>query len=206
MRIPATDHARFAESLRGFTLIEMIVTILITAILVTIAIPNFRPLLLNNTLTALSNDMLSSLQTARSEAIKRNTQVVLCMTSNVTTPTCAGAGAAVNSWFIFQDTNGNGQYDAGDVLIELHPQIPSGRFLYGDGAQSMVFAPTGFPAVGVAQTHNVLFCDSRGIAAYSYSSTARALQVSTTGHGTVVNSVSQVQAAKTAIGAGAACS
>jgi type IV fimbrial biogenesis protein FimT len=207
MRNPAADKSILASGARGFTLIELVVTILIAAVLVTMAIPNFRTMLLNNTLTAESNDFLASLQTARSEAVKRNTQVVLCLTDNVTatTPTCGGAGATVNSWFSFQDTNANGVYDAGDVIIELHPQLQSGKYLYGDAAQAVVFAPTGFPAVGVAQMRNVLLCDSRGIVASSNSSSARAVLISTTGHGTVVNSVAQTTTAKTAIGAGAAC-
>ena len=191
---------------RGFTLLELMISLSIAAILVTMAVPSFRNLMLNNALTAAGNDLLASLQTARGEALKRNQQVVLCLTANVTatTPACSGAGAAANAWFVFQDTNANGAYDAGEPVLELHPTLGSGMGIHADSAQSVIIAPTGFPSANFGQTQNVLLCDSRGLGTSS-TSLARALLISTTGHGTVVRTLTAVQSAKTAIGTSATC-
>ena len=191
---------------RGFTLLELMISLTVFAILVSLAVPSFRNLMLNNTLTATGNDLLASLQTARGEALKRNQQVVLCLTTNVTatTPACAGDAVAANAWFVFQDTNANGAYDAGEPIIELHSTLNSGEGIHADSAQSVIIAPTGFPSTSFGQTKNVLLCDSRGLGTVT-PSLARALLISTTGHGTVVNSLTAVTAAKTAIGVSATC-
>jgi type IV fimbrial biogenesis protein FimT len=67
------------KSLRasGFSLIELIITVTIVGILSAIAIPSFSNIISNNRLTAYSNEFVGALNLARSEAIKRGTQVTV---------------------------------------------------------------------------------------------------------------------------------
>ncbi|MEH6355032.1 MAG: GspH/FimT family pseudopilin [Marinobacter sp.] len=66
----------------GFTLIELLVTIAILAIVVAIAIPSFQTVIENNRTTTQANNLLSAVQLARSEAVKRGVNVTLSADSS----------------------------------------------------------------------------------------------------------------------------
>jgi type IV fimbrial biogenesis protein FimT len=65
------------DSSRGFTLIELLVVVVVTAILLALAAPSFRQIIQNQRIRAASSDLYASLALARSEAIKRNTNITL---------------------------------------------------------------------------------------------------------------------------------
>ncbi|QLE99416.1 GspH/FimT family pseudopilin [Neptunomonas phycophila] len=88
--------------MRGFTLIELMVTIAVLAIIVTIGIPGFSNLIRNTTASGLSNDMVGAFQFARSEAVNRNELVGVC--SGQTVAAC-GAGWT-NGWIVFVVSDG----------------------------------------------------------------------------------------------------
>lgn len=67
---------------RGFTLIELIVTVIVVAILTTIAVPSFRRLTLSNRLTTSANSVVEALNVARMTAVKRNASVQFCSDSS----------------------------------------------------------------------------------------------------------------------------
>lgn len=69
---------------RGFTLVELMVAIVVLAILLAIGVPSFRDAALSSRLTGYANDLVASSQLARSEAIKRNSAVLLCASKSGT--------------------------------------------------------------------------------------------------------------------------
>lgn len=108
----------------GFTLIEMMVTVAIVAILASLALPSFRTMLVKRAVVAAADTMVTDFRYARSEALKRSNLVSVCASSNGTT--CTGAGAAwKDGWIIFIDANGNGAWDAGDEILRVQQAFDS---------------------------------------------------------------------------------
>ncbi|MGC4397348.1 GspH/FimT family pseudopilin [Hydrogenophaga sp. T2] len=103
---------------RGFTLIELMVGITILAILLAIAVPSFRGSMASSRVTSSTNEIVSALALARSEAIRRGTRISVCKSTNGTG--CAAAGGWEQGWIVFVDTNrpgGDAAVNAGDVVL-----------------------------------------------------------------------------------------
>ena len=175
----------------GFSLIELLVTVALVGILLAAVIPNMRTFLLNNQLSGGVNDMLHSIQVARTEAIKRqNGNVVVCGTS---TPTVADNAMACDyatfkGWFVFQDTNGNWQHDAGEPVIERHGLLDTNVTVKTDAKDRIIsFGPSGFanPTGVKVPMRTLVICDSRGVQPVGAAATARALFVTATGRARV---------------------
>lgn len=71
-----------AQLQSGFTLIELMVTLAIVAILATLAAPSFQTFIVRSNLSGLSNDITSSILQARQEAISKNSCVVMCRSTS----------------------------------------------------------------------------------------------------------------------------
>lgn len=77
---------------QGFTLIELVVTVSVLAVVLAIAIPSFRGLISSNRISGSTNEMVALLQLAKVEAVRRNVVVDVCPVANATTTTCASSG------------------------------------------------------------------------------------------------------------------
>ncbi|WP_211259099.1 GspH/FimT family pseudopilin [Dyella japonica] len=87
---------------QGFTMVELVITMVVAAILFAVAIPNFSNLINSNRLTTGANALIGALNTARMEAIKRNGSVQFCsnLASTNTTDTL-GSACATNAGAVF---------------------------------------------------------------------------------------------------------
>lgn len=104
---------------RGFTLIEVVITMAIVGIFASLAIPAFSNLIQSNRVTSGTNLLISSLHLARSEALKRANNVVLCVSTNQTS--CTGGGDYAQGWIIFTDCDGDQLLGGGAVNCDGGP-------------------------------------------------------------------------------------
>lgn len=133
---PANQIARAFRS-QGFSLVELMVTIAVAAILLAIATPSFTSIINSNRLSSAANEMVATLQTARMEAVRRNTTVQVCGSNDQTT--CDGGNVA---WIaLVADGDGNGVADDAEVLrvSAFHPAVQASI-----GTGDLAFRADGF--------------------------------------------------------------
>ena len=73
-----TAHPAARSSARGFTLIELLVTLAVAVVLIAVAVPSFTNIINSNRLTTAANDLVAAIQTARVEAVRRNSPTQVC--------------------------------------------------------------------------------------------------------------------------------
>jgi type IV fimbrial biogenesis protein FimT len=123
----------------GVTLIELMVTVAIAAILISIAVPSFESIVRRNRIAAATNLLVQSLHLARSEAVRRGRDVVACPSESVNdaAPKCDSSAVWTDGWVIYSDENSDGNYNTGDILIrvgQINNQsltIAPGQFISG---------------------------------------------------------------------------
>lgn len=99
--------ARRAAASRGFTLVELMITLVVVSVLLALAVPGYRQLVMGNRITNHTNTLLSDMSLARSEAINRSERVVICSGGG----TCPGVDAWEGGWTVFVDRNGDDDLD-----------------------------------------------------------------------------------------------
>jgi len=116
---------------RGFTLVEMLVVLAVGSILLAIAIPSYAFLVNTSRLAAVTNDLVTALHLARSEAIKRGVRVTVCKTSDAmaASPACSTTANWHDGWLVFVDGGTSGEIDGDDTLIRVREQVSGGAVI-----------------------------------------------------------------------------
>jgi len=132
----------------GFTLIELMVTIAVVAILLTVGVPSFRSLTQNNRMATQANELMAALTLARSEAVKRGASVTVC--SSTDQASCAGSNNWATGWIVFADSDADATVDGGDTIVRTWAALTGGSTLStgGGGATSITFQSSGLTNLG----------------------------------------------------------
>lgn len=171
------------QRVSGFTLLELIITIIVLSIVASFAVPSFRETIMNNRLTAQVNETSSLISFARSEASKlREGVVTVC--SSTDSASCSGNSAWETGWIVFRDIDGDRAVDTadGDELLKVGPALTGGNTLRivdltSDSGGYVQFAGNGFPILSATgnAAGTFVICDDRG------ASEARAISVNISG-------------------------
>jgi type IV fimbrial biogenesis protein FimT len=162
----------------GFTLVELMITIVVLGILLAMGAPSIQETIDKARLTSQTNATLGMLAYARSEGAKRpGTTITLCASNSINTgaPAC-DTNDWENGWFIMSDLNGNGVLDnAVDEVLRVGERLTGDNTLrtFGFPNQGFVqFDSNGIPG----SSGTFVLCDERGI------TEAKAIIISVIGH------------------------
>jgi prepilin-type N-terminal cleavage/methylation domain-containing protein len=169
---------------RGFTLMELMVTVALAAAIFGIGVPAFRDFGKNGRLTGAANEMLVTLMSARNEAVRRQLRTSFCPSSTPDQDLAICDGDATEGFIAFIDENSNCQRDDDEELVSsfvTHSEIKTANNISCIG-----YVANGFriPVDGQPANARAVFCDDRGIAKIadgSGISFARGVEVVATG-------------------------
>jgi type IV fimbrial biogenesis protein FimT len=213
-----------ARKPNGFTLWELLVTLLVAGVLIGIGVPNMMEFQRNGAIIAAANNLVTGTLLARAEAVKRQVPVTLCLSDNPTaaTPTCSPnqvKDSSTRGFIVWVDengnvmgdgtgrpnltdaTDGNAVVDAGETVL-MRSVAPGGTIKVSANCGYVSYGPNGFPraAAGLCapSTRAVLYCDDRGRKPSAGDlSSARVVQIDPVGRGQVFQERADVDNAVT---------
>jgi type IV fimbrial biogenesis protein FimT len=154
---------------RGFTLLELMTTLAVAAVLIAVGVPQLRDLTIQQRITGAAQDLHIDLALARNEAVTRATNVSVCPSTDLVACTNDGWG---NGRLTFIDANADGVVDAGELVVKQSQPIATG-LTAGPAAGFVTFNSRGQTA---ALTIGI--CESGYV--------GRNIDIKSTGHASVV--------------------
>jgi len=189
----------------GFTLYELLITMLIVGVVLTFGVPNMLQFNQNGRMTSTANDLHAAFQMARSEAAHAKTNVTICASADpMGAATCGGTWD--QGYVVFIDDDADLVRDAGEAVLRAHPPADTGVLLrIANGASYFMYAPSGLGRLdtgGNTALSQVVICDERGNVDGPGGGSAARLFISTPlGRATIVRDKAMIGNALTAMGA-----
>jgi type IV fimbrial biogenesis protein FimT len=189
----------------GFTLYELLITVMIVGIVLTIGVPNMLQFNQNGRMTSTANDLHSAFHLARSESGRAKTNITICASANAMTAAANCGGTWDQGFIVFVDTDGDiNRSGATETVLRAHGAIAEGVSLtVADNATYFSYSSTGLgrPNVGGnPAVSQVVMCDERGnVTAAGGRSAARLFVATPLGRATIFRDKTLIDNALTAM-------
>jgi len=190
----------------GFTLYELLITMLIVGVVLSYGIPNMLQFNQNGRMTSTANDLHAAFHLARSESSRAKTNITVCPSANATATTANCGGTWNQGFIVFVDEDGDlNRSGATETVLRSHGPIPASLTLAIAGdATYFSYSSTGLgrPNVGGnTAVSQVVMCDERGtITAAGGNSAARLFVATPLGRATIFRDKALIDNALTAMG------
>lgn len=145
----------------GFSIVELAVTLAVAGFLLAAAAPRFIDLVHDRRISTQIQRLLTDVHLARSEAIKRNQDVVICRSTDG--EGCERGSGARADWsmgrIVYVNSDGDKRRDPGERLLQSRPALSGGLRLRFNQWWRVIYHPA-----GSAKNGSFTLCDSRGAA------------------------------------------
>ena len=190
----------------GFTLYELLITMLIVGVVLTLGVPNLAEFTANSRLTGTANDLHASFQLARSEAARAKANITICASADALSgaPSCGGTWD--QGYIVFIDDNGDLAFGGGtETVLRVHgPSDSNITLAVANDAAYFSYASSGLgrgDVGGNPAVTQIFMCDDRGnIVAAGGNSAARLFVATPLGRATILRDTTLIGDALTNMG------
>ena len=193
------------QTQNGFTLYELLITVMIVGVVLTLGVPNMLAFNQNGRMTATANDLHSAFHMARSESGRAKTNITICASSNSMTAAANCSGTWDQGYIVFVDTNGDiDRSGATETVLRAHgPAADDVSLRVANSATYFSYSSTGLGRTNVGgnpAVSQVVMCDERGtVVAAGGRSAARLFVATPLGRATVFRDKDLIDDALTAM-------
>ncbi len=144
---------------RGFTLIELMTTLGVAAIVLSVGVPSFRTIVMDNRLVTHANQFVGAVNLARSSAVRFQRNATACPSANfdAAVPTCSATTDWSNGWIVWVDKNRDAATSANEVVSVFGP-LPEASSFSSVGTAGFTYDSRGFALAG---GDDLTMCDDR---------------------------------------------
>ena len=192
----------------GFTLYELLITMLIVGVVLSFGIPNLSEFTANSRLSSTANDLHASFQLARSAAARSKTNITICASANALTAGANCGGTWDQGYIVFVDDDGDLlRAGATETVLRAHGEIATDVVMsIANDATYFSYASTGLgrgDVGGNLAMTQVVMCDDRGnIVGAGGNSAARLFVATPLGRATILRDIGLIGNALTNMGKG----
>lgn len=154
-------------------MLELMITLGVASILLSVGVPSFRGVIMDNRMVRDSNQFAGSINLARSSAVRYQRNATICTSANYSAavPTCAASTDWSQGWVVWVDKDRDGATDANEILSVQEPLDDSTAFSAATAAR-FSYDARGF---GASPAGTLTLCDTRD------GETGRSIKVNTVG-------------------------